>query len=112
MSGGSCDTQRLNIYSDSNKNIAMSVEHIQKSVKNVIAYLNESPQDGLCNDPPITAVVEDGLRCRATAENGETIVTDMPDAIGGGGSIGLDDAVSAGPLSVRTQVTIGAAGVS
>nr|WP_306265629.1 OsmC family protein [Pararhizobium sp. IMCC3301] len=136
----------------------MSVEHIQNSVKDVIAYLNENPQDALSNDPPITAVMEDGLRCRATDEDGNTIVTDMPQAIGGGGSapspgwlsraalatcdatrialhaaqsgvtldtlevttdsvsddrglLGLDKSVRAGPLSLRTRVTIGAAGV-
>ncbi len=136
----------------------MSVEHIQNSVKDVIAYLNENPKDALSNDPAVTAVMEDGLRCRATGEGGETIVTDMPQAIGGGGSapspgwlsraalatcdatrialhaaqlgikldtlevttdsvsddrglLGLDKSVPAGPLSFRTRVTIGAAGV-
>ena len=137
----------------------MSVEHIQNSVKDVIAYLNENPKDALSNDPPITAVMESGLRCRATGEDGESIVTDMPEAIGGGGTapspgwlsraalatcdatrialhaaqlgvtldtlvvtadsvsddrglLGLDKSVPAGPLSLRTRVTIGAEGVS
>jgi uncharacterized OsmC-like protein len=137
----------------------MSVEHIQKSVRNVITYLSNNPKDALCDDPPITAVMEEGLRCRATGDNGEIVVTDMPDAVGGGGSapspgwlsraalatcdatrialhaahegvaldtlqvtvdsvsddrglFGLDDAVIAGPLSVRTHVTIGAAGIA
>lgn len=137
----------------------MSVQHIQQSVKNVINYLSENPNDALSNDPPITAVMEGGLRCRATGVNGETIITDMPDAIGGDGSapspgwlsraamatcdatrialhaahegvtldalkvtvdslsddrglLGLDETVNAGPLRVRTQVTIGAAGVT
>ncbi len=136
----------------------MSVEHIQNSVKDVIAYLKENPKDALSNDPPITAVMENGLRCRATGEGGETIVTDMPEAIGGSGTapspgwlfraalatcgatrialraaelgitldrlevtadgvsddrglLGLDKSVPAGPLSLRTRVTIGAAGV-
>lgn len=103
--------------------------------------------------------MEDGLRCRATGPNGQTIVTDMPEAVGGGGSapspgwlwgaalatcdatpialraaelgvaldtlevgvestyddrglFGTDEAIQAGPLSVRTKVTIGAAGVA
>ena len=64
----------------------MSVEHIQNSVKDVIAYLKENPKDALSNDPPVTAVMENGLRCRATGVDGESIVTDMPEAIGGGGS--------------------------
>ena len=64
----------------------MSVEHIQNSVNDVIAYLKENPQDAKSTSPSITAVMEDGLRCRATGEGGETIVTDMPQAVGGGGS--------------------------
>ena len=137
----------------------MSVEHIQNSVNDVISYLTENPKDALSNDPPITAVMEEGLRCRATGANGETIVTDMPEAVGGGGTapspgwlsraalatcdvtrialhaaqmgvsldtlevkvdgvsddrglFGIDDRVPAGPLSLRTCVTIGAAGVA
>lgn len=64
----------------------MSVEHIQNSVKDVIAYLKENPKDALSNDPPIIAVMENGLRCRATGKDGETVVTDMPEAIGGDGT--------------------------
>jgi uncharacterized OsmC-like protein len=136
----------------------MCIDHIQNSVNDVITYLTNNPKDALSNDPPITAVMEDGLRCRATDEEGETIVTDMPLAIGGGGSapspgwlsraalatcdatrialhaaqvgvtldtlsvttdsvsddrglLGIDKSVPAGPLSVRTRVTIGAVGV-
>lgn len=137
----------------------MSVEHIQKSVSGIIAYLKENPKDAVSTSPPITAVMEEGLRCRATGDKGQSIVTDMPEAVGGGGSapspgwlsraalatcdatrialraaelgialdklevttdsvdddrglFGLDSSVRAGPLSIRTRVTIGAAGVS
>lgn len=61
----------------------MSTQHIQKSVKGVISYLTENPDDAVSTDPAITAVMEGGLRCRATGVDGETIVTDMPKAIGG-----------------------------
>lgn len=64
----------------------MSVEHIQNSVKDVITYLKENPKDALSTSAPVTAVMESGLRCRAIGENGESIVTDMPQAVGGGGS--------------------------
>ena len=37
-------------------------------------------------DKPATAVVEQGLRCRATGPNGEAVVTDMPKGIGGAAS--------------------------
>lgn len=137
----------------------MSVQHIQKSVRNVVTYLTENPDKAVDAGAPITAVMEDGLRCRATGPNGQTIVTDMPEAVGGGGSapspgwlwgaalatcdatrialraaelgvtldtlevgvestyddrglFGTDETVQAGPLSVRTKVTIGAAGVA
>lgn len=137
----------------------MSVEHIQNSVNNVVTYLKDNPDEAVSTSAPITAVMEDGLRCRATGSNGQTIVTDMPESVGGGGTapspgwmsgaalatcdatrialraaevgikldtlevsvqsvfddrglFGMDDKVQAGPLSVRTQVTIGAAGVA
>jgi len=137
----------------------MSVEHIQNSVKDVIAYLKDNPQDAKSTSAPITAVMEDGLRCRATGVNGESVVTDMPKAVGGGGTVpspgwlaraalatcdatriamraaelgialdmlevtadsvdddrglfGMDKSVPAGSLSLRTRVTIGAAGVN
>jgi uncharacterized OsmC-like protein len=136
----------------------MSVEHIQNSVNDVIAYLTENPQDAKSTSAPITAVMEDGLRCRATGADGASVVTDMPKAIGGGGTapspgwlaraalatcdatrialraaelgitldtlevtadsvdddrglFGIDKSVPAGSLSLRTRVTIGAAGV-
>lgn len=62
----------------------MSVEHIQTSVGNVISYLTENPKDAVSTSAPITAVMEGGLRCRASSENGHTVVTDMPEAVGGG----------------------------
>lgn len=136
----------------------MSVEHIQNSVNDVIAYLNENPKDAVSDDSPIKAVMEKGLRCRATGTNGESVVTDMPQAIGGDdsapspgwlsraalatcdatrialraaelgitlnslevvadsvsddrGLLGLDKSIRAGPLSMRTRVSIGSAGV-
>jgi uncharacterized OsmC-like protein len=55
----------------------MSVEHIQNSANGVIAYLKENPKD---------AVSTSGLRCRATGDSGQSVVTDMPLAVGGGGS--------------------------
>ncbi|MFT4730891.1 MAG: hypothetical protein ACI9UN_005424 [Granulosicoccus sp.] len=77
----------------------MSVGHIQNSVKDVIAYLTENPQNALSNDAPITAVMEDGLCCRATGACGKTIVTDMPKAIGDGTVTKL--AVTRSPCNVR-----------
>lgn len=136
----------------------MSVEHIQNSVNDVIAYLTENPQDAKSTSPPVTAVMVEGLICRATGPNGQSIVTDMPKAVGGGGTapspgwlaraaiascdatrialraaelgvtldtlevimdsvdddrglFGIDKSVRAGSLSIRTRVSIGAAGI-
>lgn len=136
----------------------MSVKHIQNSVNDVIAYLTENPKDPVSTSAQIIAVTEQGLRCRATGEDGKTIVTDMPKAVGGGGTVpspgwlaraalatcdatrmamraaelgisldtlqvttysvdddrglfGMDKSIRAGSLSLRTRVTIGAAGI-
>ena len=64
----------------------MSVEHIQNSVNDVIAYLKENPDDALSTGPPVTALMEEDLRCRAIGTDGQSIVTDMPTAVGAGGS--------------------------
>jgi uncharacterized OsmC-like protein len=64
----------------------MSIEHIKNSVNGVIAYLKENPKDALSTSAPITAVMQGGLRCRATGDNGQSVVTDMPQAVGGSGS--------------------------
>ncbi|MCJ8324784.1 MAG: OsmC family protein [Rhizobiales bacterium] len=64
----------------------MSVKHIQNSVKDVIAYVNDNPQEAVSTSPPFVAVMEDDLRCRVTGSNDRSIVTDMPKAVGGGGS--------------------------
>ena len=50
----------------------MSVEHIQNSVNDVIAYLKENPNDAVSISAPITAVMEKALLCSATGANGET----------------------------------------
>ena len=137
----------------------MSVTHIQQSIANVTTYLAEHPLECCYTDSAATAVVEDGLRCRAEGPHGALLVSDMPKALGGGGSapspgwlsraalancdatviamraaqlgvtlttlevtvdsesddrglLGMDDAIPAGPLSVRTRIRIGADGVA
>jgi uncharacterized OsmC-like protein len=136
----------------------MSVTHIQQSIENVTCYLSEHPEECRSTDSAATAVVEEGLRCRAEGPHGALLVSDMPKALGGGGSapspgwlsraalancdatviamraaqvgvtlttlevtvesesddrgfLGMDDAIPAGPLSVRTRIRIGADGV-
>lgn len=136
----------------------MSTTYIQQSIENVIQYLIEHPDECRYTDKAATTVVEEGLRCRAAGPDGATLISDMPKAIGGGGSapspgwllraalancdatvmamraaqlgvtlttlevtvdsesddrglLGMDEAIPAGPLSVRTRIRIGADGV-
>jgi uncharacterized OsmC-like protein len=65
----------------------MSVAHIKQSVENVIKHYEACPDDARGPGTPVTAVMEEGLRCRVQKQDGTTIVTtDMPTGIGGGGS--------------------------
>ena len=64
----------------------MSVVHIKESVESVINYYSENPDDARGPGTPVTAIMEDGLRCRVETSDGTAIVTDMPTGIGGGGS--------------------------
>ena len=63
----------------------MSVTHIQQSIENVTTYLAEHPEECRYTDSAATAVVEEGLRCRAEGPHGALLVSDMPKALGGGG---------------------------
>lgn len=137
----------------------MSVPHIQQSLEGAVKYLLEHPDECRYTDTAATAVVKEGLRCRAEGPNGATLTSDMPKAIGGGGSapspgwflraalancdatviamraaqlgvalttlevtvdsesddrglLGMDDTISAGALSMRTRVRIGAKSVT
>ena len=64
----------------------MHASHIKSSIENVVEYLRKNPSAGRCKDSTAVAVLEEGLRCRAEGPNGAVVITDMPAAIGGGGS--------------------------
>jgi uncharacterized OsmC-like protein len=64
----------------------MSTEHIRQSLSKVAKHFAEHPQDALSQDKPAVALLEAGLRCRAQAPNGATLVSDMPSPLGGDGS--------------------------
>jgi len=57
---------------------------IQSAVESLTAHLAAHPEKCRATDPPAVAVLEEGLRCRATAPDGTVIVTDMAKGIGGG----------------------------
>ena len=61
----------------------MSVTHIKESVERVINHYTENPDDARDPGIPVTAVMEEGLRCRVEAPDGTAIViTDIPTGIG------------------------------
>ena len=62
----------------------MSIQQIQESVKGVIQYYTENPDKAISEDKSATAIVEHGLRCRATGGDGFELVSDMAKGIGGG----------------------------
>lgn len=62
------------------------MSEIRESILNVRGALASKPDAGPAPDRPATAVIEEGLRCRAEGGEGWAIVTDMPTAVGGGGS--------------------------
>ena len=64
----------------------MSIDHIKQSIEGVIGYYTENPDQAMSADKPAVAVVEDGLRCRATGPNDWALISDMPKGIGGGGA--------------------------
>jgi uncharacterized OsmC-like protein len=59
---------------------------IRDSIQAVVAYLGEHPDEARYVDKPATAVIEEGLRCRAIGPDDAALVSDMPTAIGGGGA--------------------------
>jgi uncharacterized OsmC-like protein len=60
--------------------------HIRESMQGVIEYYTQNPGNALSQDKPAVAVIEEGLRARATGPDGQTLVCDMPKGLGGGAS--------------------------
>ncbi|MEW5938645.1 MAG: OsmC family protein [Chloroflexota bacterium] len=60
--------------------------HIRESVQGAIEYYVQNPDKALSQDKEAVAVVEEGLRVRATGPDGQTLVCDMPKGLGGGAS--------------------------
>lgn len=64
----------------------MSADPIRDSIEGARQYLSQHPEECRYTDRPATAVIEEGLRCRVEGPDGAVVVTDMPGAVGGGGS--------------------------
>ncbi len=59
---------------------------IRTAIESASAYLIEHPDEARYTDSLATARIEEGLRIRVDGPNGESLVTDMPGAVGGGGA--------------------------
>lgn len=80
---------------------------IRTAVEAASAYLTEHPDEARYTDSLARAAIEEGLRVRVDGPSGETLVTDMPPAVGGGGAAPspgwmLRAAVAACVLSLAT----------
>jgi uncharacterized OsmC-like protein len=63
----------------------MSVQdYIRESMQGVIEHYTQNPEKAVGPDSEAIAVIEEGLRVRATGSNGQTLVCDMPKGLGGG----------------------------
>jgi len=56
---------------------------IREAIMNVRSALAAKVDAGPAPDRPATAVIEDGLRCRAEGGDGWSVITDMPAPVGG-----------------------------
>lgn len=61
-------------------------DEIRAAIEGASAYLKQHPDEARYTDSLATARVESGLRVRVDGLNGEVLETDMPAAVGGGGS--------------------------
>ena len=59
---------------------------IRAAIEGAGAYLTEHPDEARYTDSLATARVEEGLRIRVAGPTGESLVTDMPGAVGGSGA--------------------------
>lgn len=131
----------------------MTNEQIRSSMEAATKYLTEHPDEARYTDSPATATVVEGLLVHVQGPSGESLATDMPPSVGGGGTgpspgwvfraalasceatliamraavqgvelavlevtvdsesddrgiLGIDEAVPAGPLSIRVRVRI------
>lgn len=61
----------------------MPLKDIQKAIVRVEKYYQDKIEIGPKADIRVTAVIENGLRCRIQSPDGSAVYTDMPESIGG-----------------------------
>lgn len=65
---------------------ATYVEQIRRAIQDARGYLEAHPEEARYTDSEALAELVEGLGVTVTGPSGETLVTDMPASIGGGGS--------------------------
>jgi uncharacterized OsmC-like protein len=68
-----------------NVELPATTGQIKESIDQAVTFLTEQPGKARYVDRPATATVE-GLRAEVTGQHGESLVSDMPRSVGGGGS--------------------------
>jgi uncharacterized OsmC-like protein len=64
---------------------AMSGSRVREALERLHRVFLERPAAAKKSHPPASATWHDGLRCEVTGPHGETVITDMPTAMGGDG---------------------------
>jgi uncharacterized OsmC-like protein len=64
----------------------MSTTEIRNALNIAVDTLSAHPEKARTRPAPLTARLLEKLRCRVTGTSGETILTDMPPALGGDGT--------------------------
>lgn len=57
---------------------------IKGALDAAVAYLSEHPDEARYTDSEAVATLEEGLRVRVEGPGGESLITDMPQSVGGG----------------------------
>ncbi len=64
----------------------MSSVQIREAIEKASKVITERPEKARIKNPPAIANLVDGLKCQVTGPAGETLQTDMPVGVGGGGT--------------------------
>ncbi|HEX9596524.1 MAG TPA: OsmC family protein [Anaerolineales bacterium] len=64
----------------------MTTEHIKKSIEAAIDYLGKHRDEAIYTDTWAKATLEEGLHFRIVDANANTVFSDMPASVGGGGA--------------------------
>jgi hypothetical protein len=95
------------------------MSNVAEAIGKLTKIFADQPEKARTKNAQATAVIQDGLKFQVTGPGGEKVLTDMPAPMGGTacgpnnrGLLGLDERVSAGLLSLRTKLRIGAEGAA